>query len=290
MKRKIFIGSSREGLLVAEEVKSAINSMLGDWIECEIWSDGKIFSSNQSTLECLVKASRKYDYGILVASKDDYLLKRLQFKKSMRDNVLFEMGLFLGSLGLQRAYLFTHDKVSLPTDYNGITVIKYNRMSKSQKIIEIIHEIERTKESFNLKPMPSAALALGYFENFVLPFARKYQKQLPGFNFKILIPVCISDLPIQIKKYKIENPSKKTKGGRPIAYKYNDTESKFWDMPTTLKTIDLLINYFIQDSELGINKEKEDWIQHELRNFKGTLEMLIKKYGVFKDKIVVEYL
>lgn len=36
MKRKIFIGSSSEGIKIANQVKDQINLELGDWIECEI--------------------------------------------------------------------------------------------------------------------------------------------------------------------------------------------------------------------------------------------------------------
>ena len=56
------------------------------------------------------------------------------------------------------------------------------------------------------------------------------------------------------------------------------------------KTIDKLLDYFVPPMEVGINVEKEEWIQFELRNFKGTVEMLIKKHGVYTDQIAVEYL
>ncbi|WP_291097439.1 nucleotide-binding protein, partial [Flavobacterium sp. UBA5153] len=153
MKRKIFIGSSSEGIKIANQVKDQINLELGDWIECETWENGGVFSLNKGTLESLVKASRKYDYGIMLASKDDILIKRMKIFNVMRDNVLFEMGLFLGSLGLQRAFLITHDKTSLPSDFNGVTIVKYNDKNISDKIANVILEIKKTKESFNLKPV-----------------------------------------------------------------------------------------------------------------------------------------
>lgn len=292
MKRKIFIGSSKEGIEIANRMRDQINTQLGDWIECETWRDGNVFSLNKNTLECLVKASRKYDYGILVASKDDILLKRLMISRVMRDNVLFEMGLFLGSLGLQRAFLVTHDKISLPSDYDGVTVVKYSAKTIDDKIKGVIAEILKTKNSFNLKPVPSAALALGYFQSFILPFARKHFELLPDFHLKIFIPMNISDVNAQIAKYKAENPSSQTVGNRPIAYQYEKIEGKdhYWDIPTTLQTIDLLLDYFVPSLEVGINIEKQDWIQHELRNFKGTLEMLINNHEVYKNNLTIEFL
>ena len=290
MKRKIFIGSSTEGHKVAEQIKNEINQKLGDWIECETWKDGKVFSQNKNTLDCLVKASRRYDYGILVASKDDISLKRWSLHNTMRDNVLFEAGLFMGSLGLQRAFLITSDNISLPSDYSGVTVVKYNKKNLGNKIEIILAELEKTKGSFNLKPLPAAALAFGYYDSFVLAFAKKHFSQNPKFQLKILLPANISDITAQKEMYLAEHPSTETEGGRPIAYEYNNESNCFWDVPTTLNTIHHLIDYMIPSTELGINIEKEEWIQHELRNFGGTLEMLIHKQGVYKKNIAIDFL
>ncbi len=290
MKRKIFIGSSTEGYAIAEQIRDEINTELGDWIECETWKEGKVFSNNKSTLECLVKASRKYDYGIMVASNDDISLKRLKMFRSMRDNVLFETGLFLGSLGLQRAFLITHDKISLPSDYNGVTIVKYSTKNLQNKIREIISEIKKTENSYNLKPLPSAALAFGYFENFILKFAKKHYGGEAKFKLNIVIPQNITDIDAQIAKYKHENPCCQTTGDRPLAFKYDGYESYYWDIPTTLQTINNLIDYFIPAVEFGISIEKEEWIQHELRNFKGTLDVLIKKQSVYENNFEVIYM
>lgn len=290
MKRKIFIGSSLEGSKVADVIKNKINLELGDWVECETWKDGGVFSLNRGTLESLVKASRKYDYGIMLASKDDVVIKRYKFFQSMRDNVLFEMGLFLGSLGLQRAFLITHDKTALPSDFSGVTVVKYNDSNINSKIDNIIAELKKTKESYNLKPVPSAALALGYFQSFIIPMAEKHFKIAHDFQLKILIPKSIADVKAQIAKYKSKNPSVQTTGERPICFQYEGQNNRYWDIPTTLQTIDNLMDYFIPSSELGINIEKEEWINFELRNFKGTLETLIAKQEVYIENVVVEFL
>ncbi|MBF01075.1 TIR domain-containing protein [Flavobacterium coralii] len=290
MKRKIFIGSSSEGAKVADQIRDRINSELGDWVECETWKDGGVFSLNRGTLESLVKASRKYDYGIMLASKDDVVVKRYRLFHAMRDNVLFEMGLFLGSLGLQRAFLITHDKTSLPSDFNGVTVVKYNDANIKGKIDNIIAELRKTKDSYNLKAVPSAALALGYFQSTILNFAKKNFHLNPNFHFYILIPKKIADVNAQIEKYKAKNESILTTGERPIVFQYVKEVNKYWDIPTTLQTIDNLMDYFIPPSELGINLEKEEWIQFELRNFKGTLEVLIDKHGVYKDNITIEFI
>lgn len=290
MKRKIFIGSSSEGLEIAAKVKNQVEQKLGDWIECEIWNKGEVFSLNKGTLESLIKASHKYDYGILIASKDDKLFTRRKKYKVMRDNVLFESGLFFGSLGLQRAFLLADKQIKLPSDFNGTTIAMYNSKNISDAIDKIIKAIQDTKECFILKPLPSTAIAHGYFTNFVLPFSHKLlQKHPKGFMFKIIIPKNIKDIDTTIKQYTIANPSTMLQEERPIAYKYDHSENQYWDIPTTLTTIDRLIELFINSHEIGDNPEKKAWLEHEVRNFKEALEILIHQHGNFENNIFIEY-
>ena len=92
--RKIFIGSSKEGLDVAKKLKKALEKKFPSFLNCTLWTDGNIFSLNKGALDSLVIASRKFDYGILVATADDIrksrkikayqkkICKKIQKKKS----------------------------------------------------------------------------------------------------------------------------------------------------------------------------------------------------------------
>ena len=51
-----------------------------------------------------------------------------------------------------------------------------------------------------------------------------------------------------------------------------------------------MINLVNPNEEIGLSPEKKDWIEYELRNFKGTLEVLIKDNLICKDKIKIEWL
>jgi hypothetical protein len=297
MKRKLFIGSSTEGKKIAETLKHKIEIENGDWIECDIWDEGKIFELNKSALDALVKASRKYDYGILVATKDDILKSRGLDHLVPRDNVMFEMGMFLGSLGLTRAFLLVEKRSKLPTDYNGITVPKFDTDVEGslEKAIENIQTaISNSRNTFNLKPVPSAALALGYFESLVQNVANKRLEQGILFQFSILLPKNISNVRSTNNNYKVENPSVETEivegQKRPSINRYVGDEEVYWDIPTTLQTLNNLMNLFIPPLEIGLSLEKRDWIESEIRNFKGTLEMLIENCPACKGRVFVKYL
>lgn len=291
MKRKLFIGSSKEGLPFANKLKDLITKECGDWLECSIWDEGGIFALNKSTLENLVKAARRFDYGILVATNDDLALSRNELKIVPRDNVIFEMGLFLGSLGLTRAFLVTQE-CKLPSDYNGITTIRIPDDSSSDfNLNDLILQLKSTQDTFALKTIPSTALAVGYFDNFVKPFC---QKSLPTANLHVIIPGNISDVKSITKFHESQNSSENISiygdNQRPMVKKLISDETYFWDIPSTLSTLYKMINMVIPDQEIGKSIEKKEWIDYELRNFEGTLKVLLHDNIFCKNKVHFEYL
>ncbi|MEK5745339.1 TIR domain-containing protein, partial [Acinetobacter variabilis] len=62
------------------------------------------------------------------------VIYRKEVKKIPRDNVVLELGMFLGRLGKERAF-FALPKdidVKIPTDFNGITPLKFSRVEGSK--------------------------------------------------------------------------------------------------------------------------------------------------------------
>jgi len=123
VKPKLFIGSSREGLPIAD----ALHSGLTRDAECTVWNQG-IFNLSQNTLADLIKVLRQSDFGIFVFSPDDITLMRGNSNQTVRDNVIFELGLFIGRLGPERSFFLVPDDVrdlKLPSDLTGITPGEY---------------------------------------------------------------------------------------------------------------------------------------------------------------------
>jgi len=123
LKPKIFIGSSREGVRIAD----AIHANLTYEAECTVWKDG-VFQLSSNTLSALIAALRSADFGIFVFSPDDVTEMRGTESRTVRDNVLFELGLFIGRLGPERCFFLVPDGSSdlrLPSDLAGVTPGRY---------------------------------------------------------------------------------------------------------------------------------------------------------------------
>lgn len=122
MKPRAFIGSSVEGLNIAYAIQQ---NLLHD-VEITVWSQG-IFDLSANTMESLIDAVSSTDFGIFVFSPDDRVKMRGKESASIRDNVLFEMGLFIGKLGRDRVFFLIPDtgEPHIPTDLLGINCAKY---------------------------------------------------------------------------------------------------------------------------------------------------------------------
>lgn len=113
----LFIGSSSEGLAIAE----AFQQTLGHEADVEVWSQG-VFAPGAGFLETLLKKLDTADFAVLVLTADDTVESRGQTTGAPRDNVLFELGLFMGRIGRDRVF-FVYDqghRPKLPTDLLGI--------------------------------------------------------------------------------------------------------------------------------------------------------------------------
>jgi len=99
-KPAIFVASSSERLDIAEYVQA----ILQPHFDITVWTQGA-FRLSRTNLDSLVRATNRSDYAILVCDPDDITLKRDTSQAAVRDNVIFELGLFIGSLGVQRTIM-----------------------------------------------------------------------------------------------------------------------------------------------------------------------------------------
>jgi hypothetical protein len=122
----VFIGSSSEG----EEIAKAIQVNLDRACEVTLWSQG-VFGLSEGTLESLVDKAHTFDFAILVLTPDDMTSSRGKRQQSPRDNVLLELGIFIGVLGRKRT-MIVFDRsanIKIPSDLAGVTLADYQRHS-----------------------------------------------------------------------------------------------------------------------------------------------------------------
>ena len=118
----VFLGSSTEGLQIAKAVQAELQYSA----ECVIWSQG-VFGLSTGTLETLVEKLQIFDFAVLVLSPDDLVSSRGDTQPAPRDNVLLELGMFIGALGRNRTFIVIDrsTNVKLPSDLAGITPATY---------------------------------------------------------------------------------------------------------------------------------------------------------------------
>lgn len=120
---RVFFISSVEALPVARAIE---NAFAHDPFLTVVWANG-VFKVTNYTLESLETELLKSDFAVAIAHSDDRIEIRNEEWPTPRDNVIFELGYFMGSLGRQRAILMEprSTKLKLPSDLAGITTIKY---------------------------------------------------------------------------------------------------------------------------------------------------------------------
>ena len=132
MKPALFIASSSELL----DLASAMQESLEHVAEVTIWSQD-VFKLSRYNIESLLEALEVSDFGVFIFTPQDVVRIRGAEKLTVRDNVLFELGLFIGKLGRERCFIVaprgSEEEMHFPSDLLGITPALYepNRQDKN---------------------------------------------------------------------------------------------------------------------------------------------------------------
>src|SRR5438093_6378995 len=124
MMPRVFVGCASESRSIAY----AIQQNLEYDANITVWTQG-IFQLSYSTIERLLRTLKDQDFGIFILEPQDLLLLRGQEYQVPRDNVILEVGLFIGALGRARTFLFvprSQEALHLPTDLLGMTPATFN--------------------------------------------------------------------------------------------------------------------------------------------------------------------
>lgn len=123
MRPRVFVGSSGEAL----DICRAIQAELSDSFDVTVWNQD-VINLSFATLDSLLDRLDSSDAGIFVLRPDDFTTSREAMSPAVRDNVILELGMFLGRMGRQRTFMFIPDSpaLRLPSDLMGITTAHYD--------------------------------------------------------------------------------------------------------------------------------------------------------------------
>ena len=121
-KPRIFLGSSGKQAKLVQ----ALTRGLEDVARVEPWTTS--FNPGTTTLERLLELAHEVDFAAFVFARDDWTTNNMSAsparesgQASPRDNVVFEAGLFGGTLGMRRTFILHADGAKLPSDLLGLT-------------------------------------------------------------------------------------------------------------------------------------------------------------------------
>jgi predicted nucleotide-binding protein len=117
---RVFVGSSKEGL----EIANVIQFLLDEDCDVDLWNRD-VFDLSRGTLETLVSKASSYDFAVLILTPDDLTEKRDEAALTARDNVILELGLFIGAIGRERTFVVSERSVRLPSDLAGVTIVPF---------------------------------------------------------------------------------------------------------------------------------------------------------------------
>jgi len=133
-KPRFFIGSSTERLPVARALKQT----LADCVDATVWDEAPEFALGESTLDGLTKVGNVYDFALLVFAPDDSSIIRGSEHLTVRDNVIFELGLLMWRIGRGRALWLSPRGSKAPytlTDLDGIMHVTFDEPDSRDDIV-----------------------------------------------------------------------------------------------------------------------------------------------------------
>ena len=124
-KPRIFIGSSSEAEIIDRQVTNIIEKF---GVEVISWKN--IYKPGDYPLDVLVHLPSSIDGALFIVTPDDSAVFKSMDLMFPRGNVIFELGIFISQLGKYRTgivhvILPNEPSATLPSDLDGLTVIKY---------------------------------------------------------------------------------------------------------------------------------------------------------------------
>lgn len=143
---EIFMGSSSDAKDYMDEIAVQLEELGAKTLPW--YSSGKgIFVPGDNTIDALIKITERVQAAIFIFNADDKIWNdksALDISDTVRDNVLFEYGLFAGALGKKKVCFVCKGKPRLATDLQGITYVDGDKgeLTVKSKLKDWLSEIK----------------------------------------------------------------------------------------------------------------------------------------------------
>jgi hypothetical protein len=146
-KPRIFLGSSGK----QAKLLQALTRGLEEVAHVDPWTTS--FHPGTSTLERLLELTREVDFAAFVFARDDWTTSGVatpadgSAQASLRDNVVFEAGLFGGALGMRRTFILHASGAKLPSDLLGLTCVRYGDATTAAEVRTLNQKLRNAIEN-----------------------------------------------------------------------------------------------------------------------------------------------
>jgi hypothetical protein len=299
-KRKIFIGCSQKEIERAQLAKG----LLSNDFEVTIWNDSiwetdtPAFKLNDNILQGLLRASLQFDFAVMIGTTDDKVEKKGEVVMQARDNVLFELGLFIGRVGLRRCAFIVDRELDIMEDFKGIVRFSFDSadVDSFRESVRKVKRFFKQAKDWSINVFPSATLASAYFENLIRPTYEYLignrgleidEKKRNDWKFKIIIPKTLSsDINVQFQAHRIGRELRDLKIATPGRPRTIVLETDIVngiplivDFPTVLSGIDHAIKHLLPDEYNEASDDYKDILERELERFQTALLSYAERYS-----------
>lgn len=177
MKPRIFISSSKEHLDLAR----AVQENLDNDFETIVWEQDT-FGLSQYPIEALLNELNKSNYGVFIFAPSDVALIREKEFSVPRDNIVLELGMFIGKLGREKTFFIVPRGVNdlhLPSDLLGLIAGDYERNRTDRSIIAalgpVCNKIRKSiQQKLNYSKQDHSLIKIGLFSDFTEDFKKLF--------------------------------------------------------------------------------------------------------------------
>lgn len=141
----VFIVSSSEQRDLVEH----LGRLLKKKFHVTRWFDPAVFPAGTYPLDSLLYHARQAHIGLIICAGDDEVRVRNTSVLAPRDNVVFEAGLLMASLGRERCLLLKpqlqpgKNEIKIPSDLRGITEVRFNYYGTSKAKSEALEDVSK---------------------------------------------------------------------------------------------------------------------------------------------------